>query len=171
MVQFVIYLILVAFYIISYHLLRKYDNSERRLVFVGIWAVCLLSMIIYPFFLPKWWKLIILFSAFVFYASLFIGAEHEKSWTASGSKWSHFFIIKKVPQMRDFHIFNNYFSKESISFWVASISFLIFFTISSLHLSSNFFLNSFNFARLFFNHWSFSFLWASSYSIFWSSSS
>jgi len=97
MVQFVIYLILVAFYIISYHLLRKYDNSERRLVFVGIWAVCLLTMIIYPFFLPKWWKLLFFFSGFVFYASLFMGAEKEKSWTASGSNWSHFFIMRKIP--------------------------------------------------------------------------
>jgi hypothetical protein len=85
MENFVIYPCIVALYVISYLLLRKYDNSKRRLIFVGIWAVCLLSMIIYPFFLPKWWKLIVFFSGFVFYASLFMGAEKEKSWTASGS--------------------------------------------------------------------------------------
>jgi len=85
MEHLVIYPAILALYVISSLLMRKYDNSERRLVFVGIWAVCLLTMIIYPLFLPKWWKLIIFFSGFVFYASLFIGAEHEKSWTASGS--------------------------------------------------------------------------------------
>ena len=81
MVHFIVYLVLVALYIISYLLLKKYDYSKRRLVFVAIWAVIMIALMLYPFFLPKWWKMVYLLSSLIIYSTFFLDVEKEKDST------------------------------------------------------------------------------------------
>ena len=81
MTEIIIYVVLIALYVGSYFLLKKYDCSKRRLVFVTIWAIFMIALMLYPFFLPKWWKLTYFLSGFIICSMFFIDAEQEKGWT------------------------------------------------------------------------------------------
>ena len=78
MAKFVIYFVLLVLSVISYLLTKKYDTSKRRLVFVVLWAIFMIASMVYPLFLPKWWKLGFIFSGFVTCFMLFLDAEDEE---------------------------------------------------------------------------------------------
>jgi len=86
MVHLVVYPVLIALYLISFFLLRKYDASKNRNVFVTIWAIFLIALVLYPFFMPRWWKLMFFFSCFVAFAPMLLDCatavvdENSQDW-------------------------------------------------------------------------------------------
>jgi hypothetical protein len=65
MESFIVYVVLLFLYLISFYLEIKMDQTKKRLVFVQIWSLFVLVIVLYPLFaFPGWWKLLILFSIF-----------------------------------------------------------------------------------------------------------
>jgi len=58
--------------------MKKFDTSKRRRVFVMIWAICMLAFIVYPLFLPGWWKLGFFLSNIINIVMMFSDAENEE---------------------------------------------------------------------------------------------
>jgi hypothetical protein len=79
MVKFIIYFVLLVLSIVSYFLMNRYDTSKRRLLFVGTWAIFLIASVVYPLFLPKWWKLGFFLSSLVNVLLLFGDAQDEEN--------------------------------------------------------------------------------------------
>jgi hypothetical protein len=78
MEKFVVYIVLLILCVVSYHLMKKFDTSKRRKVFVMIWAICMLAFIVYPLFLPGWWKLGFFLSNIINIVMMFSDAENEE---------------------------------------------------------------------------------------------
>jgi hypothetical protein len=79
MAKFIIYFILLVLSIVSYLLMKKYDTSKRRKVFVVVWAIFVIASMIYPLFLPGRWNLGFLFSGYLTCFFLSFDAEDEEN--------------------------------------------------------------------------------------------
>ena len=78
MEKFVVYIVLLILCVVSYYLMKKFDTSKSRMVFVIIWAICTLAFIVYPLFLPGCWKLGFFLSDLISVVMMISDAEEEK---------------------------------------------------------------------------------------------
>ena len=68
----IVFIVLIAMYLVSYLLEVKYDDSPSRKVFAAIWVVLLLAVVIFPLVaFEGWWKLLVCVSVLVIYISTF----------------------------------------------------------------------------------------------------
>jgi len=72
----VIYFFLIVLYLFLFQIVIKNDKSNYRTFFVLAWALSMIAIVVYPFFLEGFFKLLAILSVVLIIVSFFVECIH-----------------------------------------------------------------------------------------------